>query len=461
MLQAKIVSRRTSPELEQHLEFRDFSPPAEPTLNVQRDALQKGLGRAMQWARAGRLSKDALLEACLHEQRIDIQCEENRGEWLWNVAQAAGAIEYLREPILEAFRSLSNERDAYQMCVLAGQFAHWGDGRFVDALYDIVERRPFALKYPSIGEGQLMDIAGEPGLLFIAGIRGRLLRERSWEWDDGAIVDWAIEQFGEDRTAEVLQASDDSDVRRFFGVWKNQVSVEPASPGSSLVDQLRTASALDAIADARTTGNRFRMRTWAKYAKADDLKLVMNHLWVEEDPAALAKLLRIFWGGPLPEFDKRLIGLCGHEHEQVRRAAYYALAENRHPKIREFALQRLDKLTGELPVLRLLTKNYEPGDEQRILAAIQPSDDISFLHWLILDLLNVIEANPDSDSSQLGIAVYALSPCANCRNRAVELMVEEGVAPDWLLEECRDDSEEDCRKVVSEQNTPPDGQQSA
>lgn len=432
------------------MEFRDFSPPAEPTLDEQRDALQKGLGRAMQWARAGRLSKDVLLEACLHEQRIDVQCEENRGEWLWNVVQTAGAVEHFREPILKAFRSLSNERDAYQMCVLVSQYAHWGDRRFVGTLYDIVERRPFAHKYPSIGESQLMDVGGEPGLLFIAGIRGRLLRERGWEWDDQAIIDWAVDQFGEARVEEVLRESSDPDVGRFVAVWKWPVAKKPQQSGPSYEERMRVTTPAQVIEAARGPGRVLRYRKWHEFVTVVALKQVADHLWVDQDPEVLAKLLQAFWECPLPLFDERLIGLCGHENGQVRRAAYYALAANTHPRVREFALQQLEGLTGELPVLRLFAKNYEAGDERRILAAIQPSDDICFLHWLILDLLGFLEANPDSESSQLGVVVYKSSPCAICRGRAVELLVEEGVAPDWLLDECRDDSEEECRKLVAE-----------
>ena len=64
------------------MEFLDFSPPPIPTRIQQQDALQKGVGRAVTWAERGQLDLDVLLEACLHDQRFDRQCEANRGEWL-------------------------------------------------------------------------------------------------------------------------------------------------------------------------------------------------------------------------------------------------------------------------------------------------------------------------------------------------------------------------------------------
>ena len=57
------------------MEFVDHAPPAAPSLEQQRDALQKGQGRAVQWAMNGRLNPEPLLEACLHDQRHDSQID--------------------------------------------------------------------------------------------------------------------------------------------------------------------------------------------------------------------------------------------------------------------------------------------------------------------------------------------------------------------------------------------------
>jgi len=74
------------------LQFLDFSPSTVPSLDQQRDALQKGLGRAVQWATAGMLAAEPLLDACLHDQRFDRQCEDNRGQWLWKLISLAGML---------------------------------------------------------------------------------------------------------------------------------------------------------------------------------------------------------------------------------------------------------------------------------------------------------------------------------------------------------------------------------
>ena len=95
------------------------------------------------------------------------------------------------------------------------------------------------------------------------------------------------------------------------------------------------------------------------------------------------------------------------------------------------------------------------GDEQRILEAIEFPDDEYELHSLLMDVIEVLEANPDADCSRLGIIVYASTPCERCRSRSVRLLHRHQVAPGWLTEECRFDSSEETRELVRELAKPP------
>ncbi len=156
------------------MKFGDYSPAAWPSLDQQRDALRKGLGRAMQWAIGGRLDDEPLLEACLHDQRFDGQVEDSRGDWLWKMVQAVGAAERFRVPILHALYDLSDSRSATQVCELARCYAKQGDEAFRSQLYEIVAKRPFE-DTPWLGEEEIIAVDGEQGFLFAARVRGRLL----------------------------------------------------------------------------------------------------------------------------------------------------------------------------------------------------------------------------------------------------------------------------------------------
>ncbi len=163
----------------------------------------------------------------------------------------------------------------------------------------------------------------------------------------------------------------------------------------------------------------------------------------------IANLLKVFSARALPEFDARLVELCRHGDEQVKRRAFAALAQNAHPLVREFALTELRKDVGHGSVVALLINNYRQGDEQRILEAMELPDDECELHWLLMDAIKVLEKNPEADCSRLGVIAYASTPCETCRFYAAKLLLNQQVAPEWLRDESKHDSCEDCRTVAT------------
>ena len=426
----------------------DFAPPRSPSLDQQRDALQKGLGRAMQWARAGRLIDEVLLEACLHDQRYDIQCEGNRGKWLWDLLNATGTIKRFRQPLLDAMRHLSEERDAYQLCQLAMRYGKTGDDEFKDQLYDFVERRPFAHIYPSIGEEELIELGGEKAFLFIARIRGRLLESRDWEWDDRTVVEHAIEQLGQERVSSLVENSSDEAIRRFAAVWRqnpSQATEWYRQSGVKPVEVIPVSQIIEASQTGKTAAS---FRLWGIYADEKDLKTVLDHLWAARDPNTVAKLLRVFLKRPLPRFDARLIDLCRHENSDVRRLALNALEQNEHPLVREFALAELENQTLDWSVVGFFIRNFIKGDEKQLLDYVQRFEDACQRHGRLMDLLELLEENPEADCSQLALFAYACTPCQNCRFRAAKMLAKKGIAPAWLIEECQYDSFQEAHALV-------------
>ena len=99
-------------------------------------------------------------------------------------------------------------------------------------------------------------------------------------------------------------------------------------------------------------------------------------------------------------------------------------------------------------MVALFVNNYRHGDEHRLLAAVELPDDECELHWLLMDVIKVLEKNPEADCSRLGVIGYASTPCENCRFYAARLLLSQHVAPAWLIEECRYDSAEDCRALA-------------
>ncbi|MDB5306065.1 MAG: hypothetical protein JWO38_267 [Gemmataceae bacterium] len=430
------------------MKFGDYSPPASPSQDGQRDALQKGVGRALQWAMSGRLDDELLLEACLRDQRFDVQVESSRGDWLWQMVRAVGATERFRVPILHALYDLSDERSASQLCELARHYAVAGDETFRIRLYEIVEQKPFT-QSPWLGEEEVVALDGASGFLFAAGVRGRLLASREWEWDDGSLIDLTSERFGEGHVSGLLEASSDGAIIRFREGWRRerQRNAEERSPQSHR-ERMTATPVEEAIRAAESEGRCFWLRGWGRHADEANLQAVLQRLWAAHEPGAIANLLSVFSARALPEFDARLIELCRHGDEEVRRRAFAAVGQNGHPLVRAFALTELQKGVQNGSVVSLLINNCRLGDEHRILEAMELPDDGCELHWLLMDVIKVLEKYSEADCSRLGVIGYASTPCENCRFYAARLLLNQHAAPGWLTDECRYDSGEDCRKLV-------------
>jgi len=433
------------------MQLTDFSLPSSPSLDQQRDALQKGLGRAWQWATAGRLADGPLLEACIEDMRYDTQCEDSRSDWLWNLIQIVRAKERFRTPLFKALQELADERSADQLCGLAGHYAKDGDEPFRTRLYEIVEEKPISHS-PWLGEDEIIQLDGEQAFLFAARVRGERLANIEEEWDDGYLAVDAAKNFGEDRVAHLLESSPDVGIKRFFENWQERKAREfQASDQHTHRDRMQAVSVSDIIKAANSEDKCYWFRGWGMHSDEAGLLKIIEAVYNTTEPEIIGKLLRVFSNRAMPEFDCRLINLCMHVDEEVRRWAFNALAKNTDTTIRKFALEQLE-IEANASIVSLFIKNFEAGDEVTILKELKLPEDSFDLHSLLMDIIKVLENNPAADCSQLAVIAYASTPCENCRSDTVELLHRQGVVPLWMLEECQHDSNEETPALDLEPN---------
>jgi hypothetical protein len=429
----------------------DFSPATSPTLDQQRDALRKGLGRAMIWAKNGHLDEAILLDACLHDWRFELSVEEYRGDWLWQIMQAARVEDRFRAAVFEALNNLV-EDDAFQLCQLAYHYAANGDEAFRQRLYKIVQEKPFAeLRY--LGEEGIIRLDGANALLFTIKLRGSQLENRDWEWDDSVLMYESIERLGEDRVMQLRESVLDPDSRRFWDTWsKNKAdSEEEKNSRPSHSDEMKLIPVAEVILAAQSSEANFPyFRGWGRWADDDALNTVFEHLLAARELKVIANYLKVFSGREFPHIVPELVSLSQHNDPEIRRRAISALENSSHPLVRELAESELSKGLPDGLALGLFVKNYQDGDEQRIIELAEIPKDANQQHWLFQDAVKILEENPKAECSQLAVVIYALNPCCFCRYYAAKLLRDRQVAPAWLIEECRFDAEPDTQKLFLE-----------
>jgi hypothetical protein len=363
---------------------------------------------------------------------------------------ASGMTPKIRDPILRAVREAKVEQSAVQLCELALHFARSGDQDFRQTLYQWVQERRISSS-PEIGESQLLRLDAESALLLVARLRGTDLATREWEWDDGAVVSEAIEELGESRVRALLDGSSEPEIRRFGLGWSDngKPTTGPASLRQDYARRMQSISVTDVFNSLPNDETCYWLRGWGMHTDESALNAILQRLWIEQEPAVLNKLLRVFSNRALPHFDSRLIDLVDHSDEGVCRRALKALKLNAHPMVRAFALDRLQRGSMGWAVAGLLARNFEAGDEQRLLDQIELPDDQVERHSMLMDLIEILELNESADSTMLGQIIYFNTPCQNCRFDAVRLLVGSDVVPTWLVQEGRSDANESCRALLS------------
>jgi hypothetical protein len=435
------------------------SKPAEnPDSGQLRDAVQKGLGRALLWARQGLWQdKDILLNACLHDLRYDRQCEEARGPWLWGLMEAASLTNQFREAILATLPTVDNGLAGKQLCQFCVLYARGGDDRFRYGLQEIVTRKPDPT-YPSLGEAELIDLDGEAGFAFAARLRAQSLAHREWDWDDALLFDVAAEKLGKLAVVALIDRESESSatMSHLCDEWRKADEKNGAEPRQKHVDRMRQYSVDDIIHAAEVTRKQPGLfRGWGMYAHEADLRVILVRLLNSEDAVVLENYLRVFSNRPLPEFDVRILRLVDHEDENVRNRVFTALANNAHPSIRSFAVEQVQRRIDEFGFLELFIRNFQSGDEELLIKNIRIPGDVNRRHWLLMALTKVLEQNSECQCSELAVLAYGCTPCGSCRFHSAKLLITRKVAPAWLVNECPFDAVSDTRELVSEVHAKP------
>ncbi len=105
------------------------------------------------------------------------------------------------------------------------------------------------------------------------------------------------------------------------------------------------------------------------------------------------------------------------------------------------------RLEVDPQLLGLFLRNFEPGDEERILEALILPENDDGRHSLLRDALTMLESQPKASCYELAILIYHETPCSLCRACAAQLLSEDERTPDHIMWECQFDACGKSRKL--------------
>jgi len=429
-------------------------------------ALRHGRGRAMMYIKQFGLGdvSDLVLEACLHNQSYDSQCEDSRAEWLLDLF--ANSEEYpcfVSEIVTALDERPTNCWDVSQLCFLAALLAERGEGEARQALRDaaLLQAREGD---PWIGLHALISIEGLDGILALAHCYGQRLYS-DIEDTPPLLVD-IVESRELLEQAKGALKSLSSGNREIAAYWNfceaNTQMVEEVRKKTTKRSrreyrkQVRQELPLKKIlADAsKKVGSLSQFMRFGRHATKLELTKVLNHLIAENDEAVIQRLLWVFRRVCAPELHPRFFELASSSNDNIRSAARVALAQFQHPRVGEFARDILRKerlMEPDLDVLDLLILNYEPSDTSlviSVLCGLKPTDDHA--HGLGLSVLNIFGENEARELKEALCWVYDSTPCTICRRECLECLKVLGEVAPHIVEECCYDASEQTRQLAQE-----------
>jgi len=424
-------------------------------------ALVNGLGRALLVLRRDDPApyRDAILRACTHYTGYNWQGESTRISYLSEVLQATGDVDSYVEPVLVALRCATKLEHADQLFGLAQRFARAGREDARAAMYDKFDRNDTDQEFQ--GASELIGLDGCDGLLHVADRIGDALLSAEVDRNTPRhFVNEADEEIGEDEVQNALSLAQKSNprIRAFVYAATEEATKHEERRREPYVSQpdlrglsydeagplIASSASLSLSADGRGR--------WGEDASENDLARAAADLLTQTDPQVLASYLMLFARRPFPLAPEPLLPLLPHPTRRVRVAAYTALSQVQHPKVRARALEILANTAvhgwKRARAVDLLDANYEPGDEILFEQLLRKPRNRWEYHALGTGALDVMKAHPDRSGVPALLSLYERGACSFCRERVVVLLRELGEAPAWMLDECRYDANLDLRETV-------------
>lgn len=448
-----------------------------------RRAISIGHGRA--WLHISRHGADGLhdilLHALLHSLSYDAQCEGDRGFWVMGMVDQTGSGAALYPEFIEHVHDAPLDDYDYwhiiQRATILGGLVEKGMAGARAALNRLfLDNR---IRHPNrlLGAIDIIKVDGEKGLLQVCSVLGNEAREKG----ANSVDDYFLDEFDEDREEgagiQVLesQRERDSGIDWFLKIRdaeqarrqaeKDAKEQQPlfTSPPPTIKSYRRVPQEYHRLPVEEIIGwirnapqnighhpgivdGWFWLRSWGRKATDADLEHIMHALEETNSELEQRRYLNIFVRRSMPRVSDKIVGLAESKDDRVRSLAYEALGNVSDPRIRSVALRSLTPDLMKIRSMQLFQSSYEPGDHLAIERSLFVPDDVDELHSLIFDIADICFHIKRAECLAIMLFVYEYSPCGNCRGEVVETMVELGIAPEWLAQECRFDAMEDIRE---------------
>ena len=444
------------------LEFANFLKSVRSVVQEQfnkhdfKKAFRLGLGRAYIHVRdhGDEGLQGIILHHCLKNPCYDTQGEESRASWLMSVIDVCEDPTYYADKIVKELSIANDNRDLSQLYDLCLILAKRGNISAVSAIYVRFDKQEFNEAW--LGGNHIIELHGLGGLTHVAKVLGKRMLEGDGYWDD-SVYPHSCELYGKDMVDKHLEklSAEDAEIALYlknvlevYKAWDKPSNINsPEKLRKRTREDLPLNKILHFIEEGKSHPS--RCMRFGKHATDEEINIIYKGLLVEEREEQLVRYLWVFRRRELPEHHDKIFLFAHSDNEKLRGAAITALTHTSHSRVRNFAikLHDADDVNHFIEAIELFVNNYQLGDYKYIERALIESEDTDALFSICYDLLKVFEEHPESGMQKCLLWIYENNPCAHCRSRAVELLLEHNVMPKNIHNECRYDCCEETKEL--------------
>ena len=418
-----------------------------------KEAMLRGLGRCViAVQKEPEKFRDIVLWACKRNIAYDAQSEGTRSWYVYTLANAYPDPETFIHTAAEALKKYRPHGgwDLLHLSEILMFFAMDGyesAGTALEEKYQEILARMFARKRrPDRVFHELSDLeqlglvltSDSRTFLRIAGDFGCLYREKQYMLDGDFI--WFFSTKG-DQYRKIMEAAARKDENIAVFLEREQAD-EDARKKRWQQRKADPEKNLTGIALSRWLANKADPDTVERYACAyrEQGKL-----------EARAEALRAFAWCPYPDDPQPILKDTHSENENLRRTAWKALENLRHPVVREFAHSNAVKDDRSSDNFALLATNYLPEDGallESLLREMISKKKWDDFHAAGMDVYRIFHQGGIPHPKYLLPLLYEYNPCSFCRESALHYMAKRRMLTKEILTECQFDSNDKIRAMA-------------
>ena len=197
-----------------------------------------------------------------------------------------------------------------------------------------------------------------------------------------------------------------------------------------------------------------RLSRWlAKKADSEIVERYARAYQMQTEPEARAKALEAYTWCPYPGDPSPILEDTRSMDEKLRRTAWQALENLRHPAVRDFAHNNAAKGDRTIENFALLVTNYIPEDAmllESLLRELISQKDWDDVHAVGMDVRRAFRRDSViPHPKHLLPLIYEYTPCSFCRESVLVHMSQHRMLTKEMLEECQFDSNDDIRRMAA------------